>query len=392
MGRPAAARRSLWHSGDNSLALYRLSGRISTASSKFLVSGHYPKCTQNLFLGSDPLRSPASSPSASFRVTLRRSRRRKRPRPATAATPAKPLYSAERSLSRKATLARGRAIATAREMADTVLPRYKVDANGELVPDVRAAAAIIYDPETNQVLWEENSQDQRSIASITKVMTATVFLGEQPGPDAAGHDRTQRRLPGVDDVSARQRSRDGRRSAAPAAHPVRQRGGSRAGAHLAVRLGRVRPPDEREGRGAGPPEHELRRSVGPAVGQRVVGVRHGAAHHARVGRRADCVGHADAGVHRAHRQAHGDHPQHESSARAGRRRCAGGQDRLHLEVRLLPGDAAAAPRSGQQVAVVVLGARSNAARFMETQNLFTWLSTKAPTLFSPQPQVPQPLQ
>src|SRR5205814_1540308 len=93
---------------------------------------------------------------------------------------AKRVYSAQRSLSRKATLARARAVATAREMAETVLPRYKVDGNGDLVPDVRAAAAIIYDPETNQVLWEENSQSQRSIASITKVMTATVFLESNP--------------------------------------------------------------------------------------------------------------------------------------------------------------------------------------------------------------------
>ena len=61
-------------------------------------------------------------------------------------------------------------------MAEAVVPRYKVDAGGDLVPDLRAAAAIIYDPDTNQILWEEHSQDQRSIASITKVMTAIVFL------------------------------------------------------------------------------------------------------------------------------------------------------------------------------------------------------------------------
>jgi D-alanyl-D-alanine endopeptidase (penicillin-binding protein 7) len=89
-------------------------------------------------------------------------------------------YSAARAQTRKAKLARARAVAMAREIADTVLPRYKVDASGDLVPDVRAAAAIIYDPETNQVLWEENSQSQRSIASITKVMTATVFLENDP--------------------------------------------------------------------------------------------------------------------------------------------------------------------------------------------------------------------
>ncbi|PYR28490.1 MAG: hypothetical protein DMF92_14010, partial [Acidobacteria bacterium] len=84
-------------------------------------------------------------------------------------------YSSDRSLSRNARLTRARAVAMAREMANTALPRYKVDASGDLVPDVRAAAAIIYDPETNQVLWEENSQSQRSIASITKMMTAAVF-------------------------------------------------------------------------------------------------------------------------------------------------------------------------------------------------------------------------
>src|SRR5262249_38825554 len=75
--------------------------------------------------------------------------------------------------------ATARASAMVREMAET-LPRYKVDASGDLVPDLRAAAAIIYDPETNQVLWEENSQSQRSIASITKVRTATVFLETKP--------------------------------------------------------------------------------------------------------------------------------------------------------------------------------------------------------------------
>ena len=53
------------------------------------------------------------------------------------------VYSAARSQTRKAKLASARAIATAREMAETVLPRYKVDGNGDLVPDVRAAA---YEP------------------------------------------------------------------------------------------------------------------------------------------------------------------------------------------------------------------------------------------------------
>ena len=40
------------------------------------------------------------------------------------------------------------------------------------------------------------------------------------------------------------------------------------------------------------------------------------------------------------------------------------------------------PNEGRQVAVVVLGARSNAGRFMETRNLFGWLSAKASTVFA----------
>jgi D-alanyl-D-alanine endopeptidase (penicillin-binding protein 7) len=101
----------------------------------------------------------------------------------------KTTYSASSSSARKARLARARAAATAREHArmrsmralqDAMTPRYKTDAAGDIVPDVRAAAAIIFDPKTGQILWQENAQDKRSIASITKVMTAVVFLEDNP--------------------------------------------------------------------------------------------------------------------------------------------------------------------------------------------------------------------
>ena len=65
-------------------------------------------------------------------------------------------------------------------LQEAMTPRFKTDATGALVPDIRAAAAIIFNPETGQVLWEENAQDKRSIASITKVMTALVFLEDNP--------------------------------------------------------------------------------------------------------------------------------------------------------------------------------------------------------------------
>ena len=67
-----------------------------------------------------------------------------------------------------------------RVLQTAMTPRFKTDASGALVPDIRAAAAILLDPTTGQVLWSENAQEKRSIASITKVMTAIVFLEDQP--------------------------------------------------------------------------------------------------------------------------------------------------------------------------------------------------------------------
>jgi D-alanyl-D-alanine endopeptidase (penicillin-binding protein 7) len=103
--------------------------------------------------------------------------------------PARSAYSAKTSRARKARLARARAAARAREaqrvravraLREAMTPQYKRDASGAMVPSVRAAAAIVFDPENGQVLYEENAQDQRSIASITKVMTAVVFLEDNP--------------------------------------------------------------------------------------------------------------------------------------------------------------------------------------------------------------------
>jgi serine-type D-Ala-D-Ala endopeptidase (penicillin-binding protein 7) len=89
-------------------------------------------------------------------------------------------YSAANARRRRQSVARARAAAAARALREAQEPRYKLDASGSLVPDVRAEAAIIYDSTTGQVLWELNSQNLRSIASITKVMTAAVFVEESP--------------------------------------------------------------------------------------------------------------------------------------------------------------------------------------------------------------------
>ena len=100
-----------------------------------------------------------------------------------AAAPAAAKRSAARAKASGAAKARARVARirasrahSARALAEASTPRYRTDASGQIVPDIRAAAAIIYDPASGKVLWEENSQDERSIASITKVMTAIVFL------------------------------------------------------------------------------------------------------------------------------------------------------------------------------------------------------------------------
>jgi D-alanyl-D-alanine endopeptidase (penicillin-binding protein 7) len=80
------------------------------------------------------------------------------------------------SRARRARLARARASQRAREYREASTPLFRTAADGSTVPSIRAEAAIIYNPVTQQVLWEENAQNSRSIASITKVMTAVVFL------------------------------------------------------------------------------------------------------------------------------------------------------------------------------------------------------------------------
>ena len=89
----------------------------------------------------------------------------RRAAPRVARTPA---YSASASHARKARLARARAAARGREasriraapLQEAMTPRYKTDANGELVPDVRAAAAIIFNPATGEVLCQRELAGQ----------------------------------------------------------------------------------------------------------------------------------------------------------------------------------------------------------------------------------------
>jgi D-alanyl-D-alanine endopeptidase (penicillin-binding protein 7) len=85
-------------------------------------------------------------------------------------------YSAAKARQRRLALARAKRAAYERQLKELETPRYKPGADGQLIPHIRAGAAIIYNPVTHEVLYESNAQVQRSIASITKVMTAVAFL------------------------------------------------------------------------------------------------------------------------------------------------------------------------------------------------------------------------
>jgi D-alanyl-D-alanine endopeptidase (penicillin-binding protein 7) len=85
------------------------------------------------------------------------------------------------SLARAAAVARAKALALrSRPQREAATAQYKLDLLGNVVPDIRAAAAIIYNPQTGDVLWESHSRDQRSIASLTKIMTAVTFMADAP--------------------------------------------------------------------------------------------------------------------------------------------------------------------------------------------------------------------
>jgi D-alanyl-D-alanine endopeptidase (penicillin-binding protein 7) len=301
----------------------------------------------------------------------------------TAAAPPRKLYSAERSLTRQAKLARARAAAMARETAATQLPRYKMDAAGDLVPDVRAAAAIIYDPGTGKVLWEENSQDQRSIASITKMMTAVVFMETNPDLDqqvvverSDTFQASTTHLRANDQVSVDQllhllliSSDNAAARALARISPYGSEGFivrmNEKAADLGLTTTHYADPSGRLSDNVSSAYDMARLITFVSNDDRITSVMRTPEYSTYIGRRVITV--------------------HSTNHLLGREGVdvRAGKTGFITKAGYCLATLLRLPSSNQQVAVVVLGARSNAGRFMETQNLFNWLSTKASTLFAP---------
>jgi D-alanyl-D-alanine endopeptidase (penicillin-binding protein 7) len=302
-------------------------------------------------------------------------------------------YSAARSQSRKARLASARSVATTREMADTVVPRYKVDASGDLVPDVRAAAAIIYNPETHEVLWEENSQSVRSIASITKVMTATVFL--ENNPDLAQSVTVARS--DVFQASTTHLKANDKVTTDDLLHLLLI-GSDNAAARALARVsihgsdGFISRMNEKaselglESAHYADPSGLLSENVSSAYDMaRLI------THASQDDRIASIMRMSEYTVHSlTHRLIAFRSTNHllgrpDVDVRAGKTGFISKAGYCLATVLRLP-------QTGQDVAVVVFGARSNAGRFMESRNLLNWASARAATLFATKAPAPQPQQ
>jgi D-alanyl-D-alanine endopeptidase (penicillin-binding protein 7) len=274
-----------------------------------------------------------------------------------------------------------RRAAAALALREAQEPRFKLDENGATVPDLRAEAAIIYSPETGKVLWEENAQDQRSIASITKIMTAAVFLENDPDltrevviqrADVLRASTTYLRasykvtnsdllhllLIASDNAAARALAR---------ISPYGSQGFivrmNEKAAELGLTNTHYADPSGLLSDNVSTAYDMARLITHVASDQRIAQIMQKQHHSVHAGRRTINIHSTNQLVMNGDVDVLG--------GKTGFIRKAGYC--LATLLRL--------PQGGPQVAVVVLGARSNAGRFWETRHLFNWLASKAQDLF-----------
>jgi D-alanyl-D-alanine endopeptidase (penicillin-binding protein 7) len=322
--------------------------------------------------------SPALSVAAQAKSTQKTPARDVNPKSTTAAK--KKAYSASAARARRANLARARASARARELKELQTPRFRVDEFGREVPDVRAEAAIIYNPETGEVLWENHSHDQRSMASITKVMTALVFL-ETETPlstmvkvqrsDVLGASTTYLRngfelpaedllnllLVGSDNAAARALAR----SANIGYDNFIRRMNEKAKELGLESTSYVEPSGLSSDNVSS--AYDLARLIAyAAADERIGGIMRKTSFTTHYGKRAISANSTNQIV------------------RSGDIDVVGGKTGYIGRSGYCLATLLRLPQSGQQVAFVVLGAKSNASRFWETRHLFNWMSTRTKAL------------
>lgn len=290
-------------------------------------------------------------------------------------------YSASASRARRARIAKARAEAAVRAAREAQTPRFKIDELGQEVPDVRAEAAIIYNPETNEVLWESNAQDQRSIASITKVMTALVFLESgtplstvvtvqksdvyrasttylRAGYKVSAEDLLHLLLIGSDNAAARALARVSTYGSSGFIEQMNDKA-----ADLGLTSTRYADPSGLLATNLSS-AYDMARLIAYVSGDdRLGAIMRKASYTAYSGKRAINVNNTNQLV------------------RTGEYDVLGGKTGFISRSGYCLATLLRLPQTGQQVAVVVLGAKNNQGRFWETRHLFNWLNTKTRTIF-----------
>jgi len=296
-------------------------------------------------------------------------------------------YSAAASRLRKARLAQAEAAARARA-AQPTQPRVKIDAQGDVVPDVHAAASIIYNPATNKVLWEEKAFDQRSIASITKVMTALCFLEEAPdmaqqviitSADIRGASVTHLRA--MEKVSLQNLLHLMLISSDNAAARAIARVSPYGGAGFVVRMNQKAAELGLTSTSYADPSGLLAENVSSAYDMaRLIAY---AADDALL----STIMRTEAYSFRTNKRALTIHSTNQLLRSTGVD-VRGGKTGFIAQAGYCLVALLRLPDLDQTVAVVVLGARSNASRFSETRNLLSWVTSRAGSLLGTHPGQP----
>ena len=298
-------------------------------------------------------------------------------------------YTSQTVRNRRARLARARAAARSRQWREVAEPRFKTNDQGEVVPDIRAEAAIIYNPETKQVLWEENSQDPRSIASITKVMTAEVLLESNP-------DLTREVVVERADVSHANHTylRAGERVTVDDLLHLTLIASDNAAARALARTSDVgteafvqRMNDKARELGLQQTSYSDPSGLVAANVSSAYDMARLIAYASSDGRVASIMRMPYYTVI-TNRRVINIHSTNQLVVKGDVDVLAGKTGFISKSGYCLA-TLLRLPQSGQEVAVVVLGARSNAGRFMETRHLFNWLSTRASEVLVPAAAQPE---
>jgi D-alanyl-D-alanine endopeptidase (penicillin-binding protein 7) len=302
-------------------------------------------------------------------------------RTARQATPARDTPRAA-TVQRRARASRARAAARALEARDVQTPRFRVDATGQEVPDIRAEAAIIYNPLTKEVLWSSNAEAERSIASITKVMTALIVLDSgidlsapvtivrsdvsrasttylRAGFKVTSEDLLNLLLVGSDNAAARALAR----TSPYGADAFIDRMNAKA-QDLGLVNTRYADPSGLLSANVSTAYEMAQLIAYAAADERVGGIMRKASYTTHAGKRLITASSTNQLV------------------KTGELDVLGGKTGFITSSGYCLASLLRLPSTGQQVAVVVLGARSNASRFWETRHLVNWFSVRARALLA----------